>query len=69
VAVLLDRTLPGTDGLRVCKELQNDPRTISIIMLTALSGESDVVSGLKEGADDYMSKPFSLKVMEPSVKS
>lgn len=64
-AVLLDRLLPGVDGLRVCQELKKNPRTkdIPIIMLTALGAETDVICGLKEGADDYVSKPFSPKVL------
>jgi len=70
-AVILDRMLPGVDGLTVCRELRNNPRTrdIPIIMLTALSGESDVVFGLKEGADDYVAKPFSPKVLVARVQA
>ncbi len=64
-AVVLDRLLPGIDGLRVCRELREDPKTrdIPILMLTALGAETDVVCGLKEGADDYVCKPFSPKVL------
>ncbi len=64
-AVVLDRLLPGVDGLRVCRELRTDFKTrgIPILMLTALGAEKDVVCGLKEGADDYLSKPFSVKVL------
>jgi len=69
--VLLDWMLPGVDGLTVCRELRNNPKTrnIPIIMLTALSGEADVISGLKEGADDYVAKPFSPKVLVVRVQA
>jgi two-component system phosphate regulon response regulator PhoB len=63
--VLLDLMLPAVDGLSVCKTLKNDPQTqrIPIIMLTAKTAESDVVSGLEIGADDYITKPFSPRVL------
>jgi len=69
--VVLDRLLPGVDGSVVCRELRNNPknRAVPIIMLTALSRESDVVSGLKEGADDYVTKPFSPKVLVARVQA
>jgi two-component system alkaline phosphatase synthesis response regulator PhoP len=63
--VLLDLMLPGVDGLVVCQALKNDARTqsIPIVMLTAKSAESDIVAGLEIGADDYITKPFSPKVL------
>lgn len=63
--VILDRMLPGINGLSVCRELRNLPETrlVPIILLTALGTESDEVSGLQEGADDYITKPFSPKVL------
>lgn len=59
--ILLDLMLPEVDGLIVCRLLKNDPRTkkIPIIMLTAKTDESDRVTGLELGADDYITKPFS----------
>ena len=59
--ILLDLMLPEVDGLIVCRLLKNDPRTkkIPIIMLTAKVDESDRVTGLELGADDYITKPFS----------
>ena len=59
--ILLDLMLPEVDGLIVCRLLKNDPRTkkIPIIMLTAKTEESDRVTGLELGADDYITKPFS----------
>ncbi len=61
--ILLDLMLPGLDGLEVCRQLKNSQttRTIPIIMVTAKGEESDVVTGLELGADDYIAKPFSRK--------
>lgn len=69
--VLLDIMLPGADGLEVCKQLKADPQTapIPIIMLTALSEEADIVTGLELGADDYVTKPFSPRVLLARVKA
>jgi two-component system alkaline phosphatase synthesis response regulator PhoP len=69
-AILLDRMLPGIDGIEVCRQLKSDSKTssIPIIMLTAKGEESDVVSGLEVGADDYVTKPFSPKVLIARVR-
>jgi len=69
--VLLDLMLPGTDGLEVCKLLKSDPRTagIPIIMLTAKGEEADVVAGLELGAADYVTKPFSPRVLVARVRA
>lgn len=69
--VILDLMLPGIDGLEVCKVIKQDERTrdIPIIMLTAKSEETDVVVGLQIGADDYITKPFSPKILTARVKS
>ncbi len=63
--IVLDLMLPGVDGLEVCKTLKNDPKTahISIVMLTAKGEEADIVTGLELGADDYITKPFSPRVL------
>ena len=63
--VLLDVMLPGMLGTDIAARLRDDPRTagVPIIMLTAKSEESDIVVGLKFGADDYVTKPFSLAVL------
>ncbi len=63
--VVLDLMLPGVDGRDVCKRLKQDPRTsgIPVVMLTAKSEDADIVSGLELGADDYVTKPFSPKVL------
>ncbi len=69
--ILLDLMLPGTDGLEVCRMLRNDTATgdIPIIMVTAKGEEADVVVGLELGADDYVTKPFSPKVMIARVRA
>ncbi|MBM4090506.1 MAG: response regulator [Planctomycetes bacterium] len=63
--VLLDLMLPGIDGLKVCARLKQDVTTseIPIVMLTAKGEEADVVRGLNLGADDYITKPFSPRVL------
>lgn len=70
-AILLDRMLPGLDGLEVCRRLKADPdlRSIPIIMVTAKAEVDDVVEGLEAGADDYLSKPFSPKELLARVKA
>jgi two-component system phosphate regulon response regulator PhoB len=68
--IVLDLMLPGIDGLEVCKKLKADPKTenIPIIMLTAKGEESDIVTGLELGADDYVTKPFSGKVLLARIR-
>jgi len=63
--ILLDLMLPGIDGLEVCRRLRSDAATknIPIVMLTAKGEESDIVVGLELGADDYIAKPFSPRVL------
>jgi len=69
--IILDLMLPGIDGLDVCRVLKNDPKTkhIMIIMLSAKGEEADVVTGLELGADDYVTKPFSPRVLLARVKN
>ena len=69
--IILDLMLPGIDGLDVCRELKNDPKTahIPIVMLTVKGEESDIVIGLELGADDYITKPFSPKVLLARLKA
>lgn len=63
--ILLDLMLPGIDGLDACRILKNDSRTrnIPVLILTARSEEADIVTGLEIGADDYVTKPFSPRVL------
>ncbi len=69
--VLLDIMLPGIDGLEVCRRLKGDRATsnIPIIMLTARGDEVDKILGLELGADDYITKPFSVRELAARVKS
>lgn len=69
--IVLDLMLPGMDGLEVAKFLKNKPETenIPIVMLTAKGEESDVVTGLELGADDYITKPFSPKILLARIKA
>lgn len=69
--IILDRMLPGMEGLDVCKELKRTPELINVpvIMLTAKGEDSDVVAGLELGADDYVTKPFSPKVLIARIRS
>jgi len=69
--VVLDLMLPILDGLEVCRRLRSDERTRSmlIVMLTARSEETDQVVGFSLGADDYVTKPFSVKVLLERVKA
>ncbi|AWB67629.1 DNA-binding response regulator [Saccharobesus litoralis] len=66
---IFDITLPGTDGLKLCKRLRQLQPEIPIIMLTAKSGELDIVKGLENGADDYLTKPFSVLELQARVKA
>lgn len=69
--VVLDLMLPGIDGLQVCRALRADPRTraVPVLILTARGEEADVVAGLETGADDYVTKPFSPKVLVARIRS
>src|ERR1700757_1634278 len=67
--VVLDLMLPKMDGLAVCKELRQKVAQMPIIMLTAKDDVVDKVLGLEMGADDYITKPFSLRELEARIKS
>jgi len=69
--IVLDLMLPGIDGLEVTRILKDDPETtnIPIIMLTAKGEEADIVAGLELGADDYVTKPFSPRILVARVKA
>jgi DNA-binding response OmpR family regulator len=64
--VVLDLMLPGMDGLEVCRRIQRD-RHVPVLMLTARVDETDVVVGLAVGADDYLTKPFSMRELVARV--
>jgi two-component system alkaline phosphatase synthesis response regulator PhoP len=69
--IVLDLMLPGVDGLDVTRQLKGDDATrkIPIIMLTAKGEESDIIKGLELGADDYITKPFSPRVLVARIKA
>jgi len=69
--VLLDLMIPGIDGLEVCRQLkaQSDTAWIPIIMLTAKGEEVDVVAGLELGADDYVAKPFRMRLLLARIRA
>jgi DNA-binding response OmpR family regulator len=69
--ILLDLMMPGMSGLEVCKQLRSDTRTsrVPIIMLTAKAAETDKVIGLELGADDYITKPFSVRELLARVRA
>ena len=67
--IILDLMLPSLSGTEVCKELRSVNRTIPILMLTARSEEFDKVLGLELGADDYLTKPFSVRELVARVKA
>src|SRR5208282_1030584 len=69
--VILDLMLPGLGGLEVCRELRAGERTreIPIIMLTAKAEETDQIVGFSVVADDYVTKPFSIKVLLQRIKA
>ncbi len=66
--VILDVMLPGLDGLDVCRILRRES-AVPIMMLTAMTGETDKVVGLEVGADDYVTKPFSMKELMARVRA
>ena len=66
--VLLDLMLPGMSGVEVCREIRRTSQ-LPVIMVTALSGEDDVVAGLDAGADDYVVKPFSPRVLMARIRA
>ena len=69
--ILLDLMLPEIDGLEVCRSVKKDAKTadIPVVMLTAKGTEADIVAGLEMGADDYVTKPFSPRVLMARVKA
>jgi two-component system alkaline phosphatase synthesis response regulator PhoP len=68
--LLLDLMLPGIDGLDVCRDFRTEPTTsrVPIVMLTAKGEDADIVTGLELGADDYITKPFSPRVLLARIK-
>jgi two-component system alkaline phosphatase synthesis response regulator PhoP len=67
--LVLDLMLPGADGLEICRQVRSAGLTTPILMLTALGSEADRVVGLEMGADDYITKPFSVRELQARVKA
>lgn len=67
--IVLDITLPGIDGFEICRNLRNNGNQTPILMLTARTEEIDKVVGLEIGADDYLTKPFSIRELTARVKA
>ncbi len=67
--IVLDLALPGVDGLEICRRVRAHPAYTPILMLTARSSEIDRVVGLESGADDYLTKPFSVRELVARVKA
>lgn len=67
--IVLDLKLPGLDGLEICRRVRASERYVPILILTARAGESDRVLGLDSGADDYLTKPFSILEFASRVKA
>lgn len=67
--ILLDLMLPGMDGFAVCRTLRNEGNTVPVLMLTAREEEGDKVLGLESGADDYITKPFSMRELLARVRA
>lgn len=67
--IILDLMLPTLDGVEVCRQLRSEKVTTPILMLTAKSEEIDKVLGLESGADDYLTKPFSIRELTARVKA
>ena len=69
--VLLDVMMPGMDGFAVCRRMKDDPETrhIPVVLLTALDGRADRVTGLEAGADDYLVKPFAMEELVARMRA
>jgi len=67
--ILLDVMLPGMDGFEICRRIRQENKQQAIIMLTARSGDDEIIHGLSLGADDYIAKPFSIAQLVLRVKA
>lgn len=67
--ILLDIMLPGRDGYKVCENLREDGITTPIIMITARNSDLDTVIGLRQGADDYVAKPFEMTILLARIEA
>ena len=67
--VLLDVMLPGLNGFDVCRQVRDSGASVAILMLTAKGSEDDIIEGLSCGADDYVTKPFSIRELTARVEA
>ncbi|WDE06156.1 response regulator transcription factor [Thalassomonas viridans] len=67
--IILDIMLPGIDGLEVCRQLRNEGIDTPVLMLTARDEKEDILNGFECGADDYLVKPFDLRILEARIKA
>ena len=67
--VVLDIMLPGYNGLDLCRDLRQQSPALPIMLLTSLDSETDRVVGLELGADDYLTKPFSMRECQACIKA
>ncbi len=67
--LILDVMLPGMNGFEICKRIKKEKPLVPIIMLTARSSEMDKIAGLDYGADDYITKPFSLSELLARIRA
>lgn len=68
-AVILDLMLPNVDGLEICRRIRQMTRYLPIIIISARSSETDRITGLETGADDYLAKPFSVQELIARIKA
>jgi DNA-binding response OmpR family regulator len=69
--VVLDVNMPEMDGYEVCRQLKSraETREIPVLLVTARSGEQDILKGFQEGADDFLSKPFSVAYLKAKIRT
>lgn len=68
-AVILDLMLPNVDGLEICRRIRQQTRYLPVIIISARSSETDRITGLETGADDYLAKPFSVQELIARIKA
>lgn len=67
--IILDLMLPGVDGMTICRKLREEGNNTPIVILTARDTNEDLLNGLRDGADDYVVKPFELEVLEARIQA
>ena len=67
--MILDLMLPNVDGLEICRRIRQMTRYLPVIIISARSSETDRITGLETGADDYLAKPFSVQELIARIKA